>query len=55
MACTVMVAVGATEIVNSPVLPVLVPLLVPCSSTVEPGRASPAPPNTRPVTVIFWA
>ena len=55
MACTVMVAVQLTDSVKSQVAPVLVPLPVPRSSTVEPGRASPCAPSTRPVTVTFWA
>ena len=42
MACTVMVASGFTESENSPLAPVEVPLEVPRSSTVEPGRACPS-------------
>ena len=55
MAWMMSVASGATESENSPLLPELVPLLVPRSITVEPGRASPELPTTRPVTGIFWA
>ena len=34
-----------------PLASVVVPLVVPCTSTVTPGSASPADPSTRPCTV----